>query len=103
MAQYIDKDALIAEIEKRIAALKVECDRSKKPQFTLFGKVGGLELCLSIINSLEVKEVDLDKEIDENYQKDTSTLKTKKQYAEIAKQFFELGKCCKNIVTKETL
>ena len=95
MAHYIDKAALVAEIEKKIKQYE---DAFNNPSFASCeasliakGKYRKLLDILQFINTLEVKEVDLDKEIDENYQKDTSTLKTKKQYAEIAKHFFELG------------
>ena len=60
MAQYIDKTALVAEIEKRMKSIteKIKCSRT--PQFTLFGKINALEDLSLYINTLEVKEVDLD-------------------------------------------
>lgn len=95
MAHLIDKDALVAKIEKLMYAANLEADIASTgdcfDENIAEAKYQLYKYILDIINSLEVKEVDLEKEIDENYQKDTSTLKTKKRYAEIAKHFFELG------------
>jgi hypothetical protein len=53
MAQYIDKSALVAEIEKRITEIdKVETYLSPK---------GILTNLLCYINALEIKDVDLEK------------------------------------------
>jgi hypothetical protein len=60
MVQYIDKSTLVAEIEKIIANVTDDCNKSKRPQFTLYGKINALENLLSFINTLEVKEVDLE-------------------------------------------
>ena len=62
MTQYIDKSALVAEIERRIADVNDECNKSKRLRFTLYGKTSALINLLSFLNTLEVKEVDLDKE-----------------------------------------
>lgn len=85
MTQYISKDALVAEIKERIETYNKGYANGDDR------RADALEVLLHDINTLEAKEVDLDKEIEENYQEDTSTLKTKKQYAKIAKHFFELG------------
>lgn len=88
MTQYIDKSALVAEIEKRrkewwfgssIEAKykKEECDD-----------------ILFFINTLEVKEVDLEKEID-NYLQPLAAWEIQEapftSMENIAKHFFELG------------
>lgn len=86
MTQYISKDTLVAEIKK----IKKEDYYDIHDEYDGFVR-NALDKVLSIINTIEVKEVDLEKEIEENYREDTSTLKTKKQYAKIAKHFFELG------------
>lgn len=62
MTKYIDKDALIKEIKKRIVDIMDECSKSKRPQFTLYGKINALENLLPFIDTLEVKEVDLEEE-----------------------------------------
>lgn len=91
MAHLIDKDTLIGEIRWRIfdTELMQRAGRTKKrdadKRILLF------ESILSFIDTIEVKEVDLEKEIDEKYREDTSTLKIREKYAELAKYFFELG------------
>ena len=60
--KLIDKSALVAEIERRIADVTDECNKSNRPQFTLYGKIIALDNLLSFINTLEVKEVDLEAE-----------------------------------------
>lgn len=53
MAQYIDKSALVAEIEKRINGLK-DCHADMVAGYA--GEISGLERLLSFINTLEVKD-----------------------------------------------
>ena len=105
MVHYISKDALVAEIEKRIKEISKECEESKTIQFTLIGKINALENLLPFLNTLEVKEVDLDKEIS-NYL-DNHNLNIQDggrivfnngdtpnflcDFRDIAKHFFELG------------
>ncbi len=67
MKQYIDKDAIKAEIEKRIKETE-----SMQPKFDQFwaGQISAFKGVLKILDSLEVKEVggpnkDLEKEIQE--------------------------------------
>ena len=100
MIQYIDKSAVVAKIEDIIAEEKesIKCFERSKNLCELLrfnAKIDLLEYILSFLNTLEVKEVevevDLEKEIDEKYRKDTSTLKIRNKYAELAKYFFELG------------
>ena len=59
MTQYIDKAALVAEIKRRIANMKGYCLREEHD--TRFDVVPEqLSLILSFIDTLEVKEVDLE-------------------------------------------
>ena len=60
MAQYIDKSALIAEIERRIEGLK-DCYADTIEGYA--GEISGLKRLLETIDTLEVKEVDLEKEL----------------------------------------
>lgn len=62
MKHYIDKDIIVAEIEKRIKEISKECEESKTIQFTLIGKINALENLLPFLNTLDVKEVDLEEE-----------------------------------------
>lgn len=66
MTQYIDKAALVAEIEKLKAdALqkKSHCKRSGLER--IMHQIGAYNKVISIIDTMEVKEVDLEKEIEE--------------------------------------
>ena len=56
MAQYIDKDALVAEIERRIKINK-ECMLGLKNLDYYQGKVDALNDALSLLDTIEVKEV----------------------------------------------
>lgn len=85
MAQYIDKDAVIAEIERLRK-------KNKKSEYVYDSLDTGytLKTIASLINTLDVKEVDLEKEIDDWYNTigipvTTDALK------ETARHFFELG------------
>lgn len=70
MMQYINKSALVAEIERELKNINLnyvsvgshpsDSDTNKKLQD---GISKNLQILLSFINTLEVKEVDLEKEI----------------------------------------
>ena len=64
MKQYINKDALVAEIEKRIKETE-----SMQPKFDQFwaGQISAFKGILKIINTLEVKEADLEKIYQKGY------------------------------------
>ena len=93
MAQYLDKDALVAEKERRYSTNLIGNHSSFRN-----GKCEALREALSFINTLEVKEVDLEKEI-QNHIKECLDVKfpttdvelIKKDVAYTAKKFFELG------------
>lgn len=65
MAQYIDKSALMAEIERRLAAL-ANTSAGDNREFAAIIGAQHYELInlAQYINTLEVKEVDLEKEFD---------------------------------------
>lgn len=97
MAQYIDKSALVAEIKR------IEYETNYEP-FTdeVLGKRCVCRSLLSFINTLEVKEVDLEKEIEEYFEGwtddyDNGGAACHYQYVQvndckaIAKHFFKLG------------
>lgn len=70
MAQYINKDDLVEEIEKRLDELwdllpnasDVIKDNYTKEEANITGKYTALESFEKFINTIEVKEVDLEKE-----------------------------------------
>ena len=104
MAQYIDKDALVAEIIRRRKAIPKEED-DKRLKAVYGNEAFVLTDLLSFIDTLEVNEVDLDEEIEEyfkgwrtNYYSETEELLKPNDCTveiddvkEIAKYFFELG------------
>ena len=68
MAQYIDKSPLVAEIESKIKKLRsnLEICKTENDRKTISLCIGCYNGILSILNNLEVKEVDLEKEIEEH-------------------------------------
>ena len=113
MKQYIDKDVLVAEIERRIKVLNEKLIKHPISSPTLEKLIEENKKVLSIIDTLDVKEVDLDlkKEI-KNEIDNLSNLycymedlfngneeegvypipeKVKNELFEFAKHFFELG------------
>jgi len=97
MAQYIDKDALVVEIERLLLIHTKRYNELAKCEVWITAKeieyiIQGLKEALSIINTLEVKEVDLDAEINKELEtrwKGEYLYTTK--FRESAKHFFELG------------
>lgn len=64
MAQYIDKAALVAEIEKLREMYSTFPTHNNYEDGLKEGRLIGYEDALHKINTLEVKEVDLEKKID---------------------------------------
>lgn len=89
MTQYIDKSALVAEIER----LKSEHIKHTRNKFCAEWSCGVLDNILSFINTLEVKGVDLEKEYDNEFFKEPVFRKLINRNAgiAIAKHFFDLG------------
>ena len=93
MAKYIPLDALVAEIKRRIKTNK-ECMLGLRNLDYYQGKVDALNDTLSSINTLEMKEVDLEKEIQMfsmNLAMKENNGDWEKDIAVTAKHFFELG------------
>ena len=62
MARYINKDTVVAEIERRIKTNK-ECMLGLKNLDYYQGKIDALNDTISFLDALESKEVDLEEEI----------------------------------------
>ena len=94
MEQYIDKAEVVAEIERKKAYAQYFGDNAINSSMQQFydGMREGCNNLLSFINTLEVKEVDLDKEIElikgDYEQVDVAW---NNDFDFIAKHFFELG------------
>ena len=95
MAHFIDKDALVEKIDKRLEERQDARDEARWndeywPESDFYIRDKEDEELLTIINTLEVKEVDLEKELDlwmELNQDDAGYFNTLK----LAEHFFELG------------
>ena len=92
--KLIDKDALVVEIERRIKALHSTLnERETAVKFEL-------KDFLSFLDTLEVKEADVEKELDKEWNKcepidegmglEIASIEHE-QFDNIAKHFFELG------------
>ena len=108
MKQYIFKNALIAEIDRLIEINKA-FKKTWKWKFkwfykTIIGRIEVLEGLKAFINTLEVKEVDLEKHLKEDIEdvffdlngvavKGATHYLTVEDVKDIAKHFFELGLC----------
>lgn len=101
MEQYIDKSALTAEIERR--RNYYENIQMIKPVYE--SNIEDFNELLSFLNTLEVKEVDLEKEIDFAmpsrycWSGDGKAVYSKEQMRIFAKHFFELG--LRSTITEE--
>jgi hypothetical protein len=97
MEQYIPKSALVAEIERKLKELSKRKHREQL-QSDIVEQMVYNEM-LFFIDTLEVKEVDLDKNIKEEYLKrrcyygkdNMLVILNEPQFNAIAKHFFELG------------
>ena len=87
MAQYIPKAAVVAEIE-RLREQDYPCDTFEESN----GYYNALDEIATFLDTLEVKEVDIEKELnDYGYHYDYVSLADRKELVDFAKYFFELG------------
>ena len=103
MSNLIDKDALVAEIDRRMSVFYEEKSQKEATQIdrlSLGARIAMLEELKVFINTLEVKEVDLEKEIQRQYNvhknPDNRIVKdcvimTKDGFEYFAKHFFDIG------------
>ena len=92
MAQYILKATLVAEIKRRRdAALTRQKNLESIGQETVLNEMVANELnrIISFIDTIEVKDVDLEKEIDSTYRNYVAF--GRQEIASVARHFFELG------------
>ena len=97
MAQYINKSALVAGIKAHIEGTEISQKAGWIKKRDANKRITLLKSVLSLIDTLEVKEVDLEKEINDSipskycWSGDGKAVYTKEQMVEFAKHFFELG------------
>lgn len=96
--KLIDKDKIVAEIEKLISNGKLKCQQSQEnnDQVSYIAWSEHIATCgkiLLFLDTLEVKEVDLEKEYDNEFFKEPVFRKLINRNAgiAIAKHFYELG------------
>ena len=103
----IDKAALVAEIERRVNAYQKNFEKAdnKIAKLSTDGRIQSLKAILSFINTLEVKEVDLNRELEDYIEKERAWIKDDMSVEynngdsfnhiydlrELVKYFFELG------------
>ena len=85
MAHLIDKDALVAEIKR------ISCENPMDNSWYV-----DTEELLDFLDTLEVKGVDLNEEIANQYEANYEEYLTYEEFADIAKHFFELALSLKN-------
>lgn len=87
MAQYIDKDALVAEIERKYETNLIGAHSAFRN-----GKIEALREVKDFLNTLEVKEVDLEKSISDWLNEGLPNEEELLDYIkETAKHFYVLG------------
>lgn len=98
MDQYINKTTVVAEIERILSIHTKRYNELAKYEVWITAKeieyrIQGLKEALSIIDTLEVKEVDLQSEIDRVWDNTSDNFSEDgwKEFEDIAKHFFELG------------
>lgn len=101
MSKYINKDALVEEIKRNISLFQKEkktekwsAEASQMNVISLGARIAMLEEILSFINTLEVKDADLNTEFD-NYTKNILACDVQFEpfthLYNCAKHFYELG------------
>ena len=95
MAKYIDKDAVVAEIEKVISGLRRNCNPNplgNMQECMAAAEIEALNLIKDSLDTFEVKEVDFDAEWERYFEHrgEMATVNVK----HLAKHFLELGLHC---------
>lgn len=89
MTHLIDKDALVAEIERRIVEIDLDSIEDWRYKLQREHDIEVMKNIISSINTLEVKEVDLEKEVELWYGEYAGNRRF--DWNGFAKHFFELG------------
>ena len=91
MEQYIPKSALVEKIERIKSILGNPFCLNDTAKASWVARKDVCEDLLSFINSTEVKEVDLEKELDSMITPELKFHKALPSLFDVAKHFFELG------------
>ena len=101
MEQYLPKAAVIAEIEKRYEYWREKEFNSHSIESEI--RMSECQHLMLLFNSIEVKEVNLEKEIDDAFLENKCNITDNVSLAEferISRHFFELGIAVSNKVQK---
>ena len=92
MEQYIRKSALVAEIERRINEINLDSIEDWRYRIQREHDIEIMKNILSLLNTLKVKGIDLEKEIDsiEDKYHGFESL-SRADIIDVARHFFELG------------
>lgn len=93
MTQYIDKAAVVAEIKNRrdsFYSLSKSCEKGTPAKAGFYAQAQTLEGILSFIDTLEMKEVDLEKEI-KHFAMSKELYEADSAIKAVAEHFYELG------------
>ena len=91
MEEYISKSALVAEIERRINVINLDSIEDWRYRLQREHDIEVMKDILSLIDTLEVKEVDLDEETLHSELRKIYTSIYDSKDIKSAKHFFELG------------
>lgn len=91
--EYIDKSTLVAEIESKIEKLRfnLKICKTENDRKTINLYIGCYNDIRSFIDTFEVEEVDLDKEVDDVMRRFLGHITCREEQLKFAKHFFELG------------
>lgn len=87
MAHLIDKDVVVAEIER----IRTYYERLQMIKQVYNSNIDNCNDLLDFLDTLEVKGVNLEKEIADIYEANYKKYLTYEEFVDIAKYFFELG------------
>ena len=90
MKQYIDKDALVAEIKRLIKHSEMVADHNTQITELVSRELDALYHLISFLDTLEVKGVDLDGEIN-LWVRNLHRVPNFEELKKFARHFFELG------------
>jgi hypothetical protein len=99
MTQYINKSVVVAEIKRRINEINLDTIEDWRYRLQREHDIEIMKNILSLIDTFEVKEADLEKVFDDEYSKFSNDVDAMDysfpidlaDYRDFAKHFFELG------------
>ena len=91
--KYIDMDRLIYEIKRQIEEIHAECQKLRKSQLILYGKISCLKLALDCVHFLQQEQTPTEREIVEAHryaemirERDKARIQQEQQEADLEKE-----------------